>query len=258
LPDPRREAMVAPMGFFDLFGKKGVEKHGPRANDKRAQAPDRWESIQALGKIATSGSPEERSAAITALLSRFTFYVDPSITDGEEKDEAFRWICEAGGVAVDPIKKAMRKHESPSWSLKCLEAVVPDARFLDEMIDVLGAMDTEYARDPQRKITLLSTVEEKRDPKIAAAVARFFSDVNETARFHAVGAALAQENFETVLPQLVLMLTEEDSVRVKQRALEGLSQRELSLGDQKEKIALPQGWHADTKGVPRKTAPKKK
>lgn len=250
--------MVGAMGLFDFFGKKGIEKHSARAGDKRAQAPDRWESIQALGKLATSGTAEERPQAVAALLHRFTFYVDPSITDGEEKDEAFRWIGEAGEVAIDPIKKAMRKHESPSWSLKCLEAVVNEERFIEEMLEVLGTMDTEYERDPQRKVTLLSTIEERKHPKIAEAVARFFADVNETSRFHAVGAALAQENFEAVLPALLTMLTEEDSVRVKQRALEGLSQKGLSLGDQKEKIALPSGWHTDTKGVPRKTAPKKK
>src|SRR5688500_2070216 len=75
------------MGFFGLFGKKNaLGKHAERVANKRAQAPDRWESIQALGKIATTGEPAERSQAVAALLERFTFYVDPTITDGEEKD----------------------------------------------------------------------------------------------------------------------------------------------------------------------------
>jgi hypothetical protein len=245
------------MAFFGLFGKKGIEKHAERAGNKRAQAPDRAESIHALGKIATSGDAAERQPAVAALLTRFTFYVDPSITDGEEKDAAFRWICDAGEVAVGPVLDAMRKQESLSWALKCLAALVPEERVVEEMLALLVKMDTEYARDPQRKIGLLSALEEKRHPKIAEAVSRFFADVNETARFHAVGAALGQDELESVLGPLLDMLAEEESVRVKARALEGMSEKGLSLGDRVAKIALPTGWHADTKGVPRKTAKKK-
>lgn len=243
------------MGFFGLFGKKksGLEKHAERAGNKRAQAPDRWESIQALGKIATSGEGDEREKAVGALLERFTFYVDPSITDGEEKDEAFRWVREAGeDAAVPAIRRALRKHESLSWPLKCLEALLPEEQVIDEMIALLGAMGTEYERDPQRKLQLLSTLEQKRNPSIAEAVARFFDDVNETARFHAVAAGLAQENAAEVLPQLVAALAEEDSVRVKVRALEAMAERGFSVGAAKEKMQLPDGWSTDPKGVPRR------
>lgn len=243
------------MGFFGLFGKKkgALEKHAERAANKRAQNPDRWESIQALGKLATSGEGEERGKAVAALLERFTFYVDPSITDGEEKDEAFRHVCDAGeDVAVPAIRAALRKHASLSWPLKCLEALVSEEQVVSEMIALLGAMNTEYERDPQRKLQLLGTLEQRRHRGIAEAVARFFEDVNETARFHAVGAALAQEDAADVLPQLVAALGEEDSVRVKVRALEAMAERGFALGAAKEKVQLPDGWSTDAKGVPRR------
>lgn len=243
------------MGFFGLFGKKksALEKHAERVANKRAQAPDRWESIQMVGKIATSGEGDERSRAVAALLERFTFYVDPTITDGEEKDEAFRWIVEAGSdAACAPIRAALRKHESLSWPLKCLEALVSETEVIDEMIALLSSMGTEYVRDPQRKLQLLGTLEQKRHPSIAQAVAPFFEDVNETARFHAVGAALAQEDAEQVLPQLVAALAAEDSVRVKRRALEAMAERGWSLGAGRESVQLPEGWTTDSKGVPRK------
>lgn len=245
------------MGLFDLFKKKSpVEKHAERVANKRAQAPDRWESIQTLGKIATSepagGEADEREAAIAALLERFTFYVDPSITDGEEKDETFRWICDAGEVAVDPVRKAARKHQSLSWPLKILERLLSEERLIDEMVDILDSMDIEYERDPQRKLQLLSSLEERRSPRIAEAAAPFFEDMNESARFHAVGAALVQENAEDVLPQLLDVLTEEESVRVKSRALDAMAEHGWSLGAQKGDIELPDGYTTDSKGVPRK------
>ncbi len=243
------------MGFFGLFGtkKSALEKHTERAANKRAQAPDRWESIQALGKLATSGEGDERTRAVAALLERFPFYVDPTITDGEEKDEAFRWICQAGeDVALPAIRDALRRHESLSWPLKCLEALVSDEQATSEMVTLLGRMGTEYQRDPQRKLQLLGTLEQRRHADIAAAVAPFFEDVNETARFHAVGAALAQENAESVLEPLLSLLREEDSVRVKVRALEGMAERALGLGPDKERAALPDGWTADARGIPRR------
>lgn len=243
------------MGFFGLFGtkKSALEKHAERAANRRAQAPDRWESIQALGKLASSGEEEERTRAVAALLERFPFYVDPTITDGEEKDEAFRWICQAGPEAALPaIRQALRKHESLSWPLKCLEALVSEEHAIDEMLALLASMSTEYQRDPQRKLQLLGTLEQRRHPAIAEAAAPFFEDVHESARFHAAGAALAQSEAEQVLDRILTMLRAEDSVRVKVRALEAMAEGGLSLGTEKDRPALPEGWTVDAKGVPRR------
>lgn len=245
------------MGLFDLFKKKSpLEKHGERVANKRAQAPDRWESIQALGKLATAepsgDKPDERAQAVAALVERFTFYVDPSITDGEEKEEAFRWVCTAGEVAVGVVRDAARRHESLSWPLRMLEHLLPEDRLIDEMVAILSSMDTEYERDPQRKLQLLSSLEEKRSPQIAPATAPFFLDVNEEARFHALGAALAQENAQDVLPQLLEALISEDSVRVKARALDALAENGWSLGKFKDEVQLPDGYTTDRNGVPRR------
>lgn len=240
------------MGFFGLFGKKDVlGKHAKRVANKRAQAADRAESIQVLGRLATGGEAAERAPAVAALLERFTFYVDPTITDGEEKDDAFRWICEAGEVAVEPLRGALRQHQSLSWPLKALEAILPGERVVDEMLALLDTMSTEYERDPQRKLQLLGTLEQRQHPAIAKAVAPFFEDVNESARFHAAAAALAQENAADVLPKLLEALTEEDSVRVRVRVLELMAERGLSLGEAKKSIQLPAGWSTDGKGVPK-------
>ena len=90
------------MGLFDLFskgsgkkGEKGEKKSNPaskyaeKAGDKRAQNYDRQEAIQNLADLGTV-----ESAA--ALLKRFTFMIDPSITDQEEKEAAFNGILRAG------------------------------------------------------------------------------------------------------------------------------------------------------------------
>ncbi len=247
------------MGLLDFLKRKSaIEKHGERVANKRTQNADRWESIQTLGKMATTepapGKPDERQAAVAALLERFTFYVDPTITDGEEKDETFRWICEAGDLAVEPVKRSLRAQESISWGLRCLEHLLTPERVTDELLALLETMDVDYERDPQRKLQLLGTLEEKRDPRIAAAVAPFFTAINEEARFHALGAALAQDNAEDSRAEILAALVEEESVRVKVRVFTDLIDKAWEIP---EAVDLPDGWFRDKRGLVRKSTKKK-
>lgn len=247
------------MGFLDLFKRKSpLEKHGERVADKRAAVGDRWESIKALGEMAST-------EAILALTERFTYYVDPprgvpvaqAITDEEEKTEVMRWIVDAGeDVALPALRKAMRSQESVSWLLRCLEGLLSEERAIEEMIDLLGTMDTEYERDPQRKHQLLGRLEELRHPKLAEAVTPHFTDVDETARFHATICALKQDNGESVLEDLAEALADEESLRVKVRVLDLLIEKGWALGDEASEIELPDGYAFDKKGLPRKVKKK--
>src|SRR4051794_1745927 len=89
-----------PLGIFDFLRKSSpppagapVDKKvvGPAriAADKRAQTYDRLEAIQALAEMQSAD-------AAAALLKRFGFSIDPSITDQEEKEIAFQGIVAAG------------------------------------------------------------------------------------------------------------------------------------------------------------------
>lgn len=257
------------MGIFDFFGKKSaIEKHALRVADKRAQPPDRWDSIQALGKVIAEARPkpgakpgegptpealERAKLAVEALLPRFGYYVDPSITDQEEKDEVARLICEAGEPAIEPVVRFFRKSESLGWPLKLLDRLVPGERVVAELLAVLDTMDTEYERDPTRKIQVLQALEDRHDPRIAAGVKRFVSDVNETVRFHAVGAIFAQQDAAPAREALADALAREDSVRVRTRMLEGFAARSWDVGAARASVArsLPPGITLDANGVPR-------
>lgn len=214
------------MALFGLFGNKSegsaLKKHIDRATNKRAQAIDRWEAIQVLVK---AGNEE----AIAGLLPRFGFYVDPSITDQDEKDAAFAGIVAAGSVAVGPVKAYLQKAESIAWPVKLLDALCPPADVVDSLLNMLAGMDTEYERDPQRKIDLIAALGERQGPKIVSVVERFLEDANETARFSAVGTILAQDNAADGLPALVGCLGDEESVRVRNRIVEGLAELELAI-----------------------------
>jgi hypothetical protein len=236
--------------LFQLFGKKSgssaLRKHAERAANKRAQAIDRWEAIQALAAARTA-------EAVEALLVRFTFYVEPSITDQDEKDAAFAGILSAGEAALGPVTAFLRKAESISWPLKILDQLTTAPVVTGKLLELLSEMDTEYERDPQRKIQVLSALEERADPRILEAVLRFLEDTNETVRFTAVGALLAQAEVGQAREPMVDCLCGEESVRIRNRILQGFIGRGWGFSDRGDEVRakLPPGYALDSKGMPR-------
>jgi hypothetical protein len=234
------------MAFFGLFGKKGDEsslrKHAERVANRRIAAPDRQESLY---RLASLGTPE----AAEALLGRFTIYSDPSITDQEEKEAAYEGILKAGTAAVEKVVKFMQRAESLSWPIRILDQLLTPEQVVGELLTLLAAMDTEYARDPQRKVQILAALEERKDARIVAAVERFLEDVNELSRFHALSTVFGQDNAETALEALRRMFAKEDSMRIKSALLERFAERAWVIAEGPTKAVLPAGWTLD-KGVP--------
>jgi hypothetical protein len=211
------------MGLFDIFKKNkggdGEKKSGAAAKwadacgNKRAQAYDRQEAIQELCKLKSA-------EAVEALLKRFTFATDPSITDQEEKEAVFEGIVATGKEAIEPVRAFATKAESLTWPMKILKELLPEQELVDELIVWLSKWDTEYAKFIDPKLQILQALEEYKSPKIREAAERFLDDVNEPARYHAVGATIAQKEAESIGP-LVKLLLEEESVRVKSKIAEG-------------------------------------
>ena len=221
-----------------------MQKLAPKVADKRGMAPDRWEAIQALSKI-------DSEEAVQALLIRFTFYTDPTITDQEEKEAVFNAIVAKGEVSVAPLKRFLAKAESLSWPLKMLDRLLSADEVLAMLLEMLAKMDTEYERDPQRKLQILAELETRQGAGVVAVVKPFLADVHETARFHAVGAVLAQESAEDAREALLAVLAREDSMRIKGRILEGFGQRGWTV-DAAQAGKLPDSFALDSAGVPKR------
>lgn len=240
------------MGFLGLFGSKSeasiLKKHAPRIANKRAQAIDRMDSIHQVGRLGTD-------AAVAALLPRFTFVVDPTITDQEEKDATLRAIVDAGSNAVEPTRRFMLKADSIAWPLKILEQLLSPEEVTSALLELLATMDLEYERDPQKKIQTLAALEDRQDPRIASEVARFLEDINETCRFHAVGAVLCQPNAQEGKAALEKTFIQEESVRVRARILDGFigAQWKLQIPAAEATPLLPSGYALDSGGKPRKS-----
>ena len=152
------------MGLFDIFkGKSGgntksgssgsddgkkksssAAKFAEAAGSKRAQPYDRQEALTELGKMGTAD-------AVEALLRRFTFSTDPSITDQEEKELAFQGILTAGREAIEPCRAYVAKAESISWPMRVMKETLDEDELVEELILWLSKWDTEYAKfiDPK-------------------------------------------------------------------------------------------------------------
>ncbi len=217
------------MGIFDfLKGKsappppggsldKKVAGHAKVAGDKRAQTYDRIEALQALAAMKTVD-------AARALLKRFTFAIDPSITDQEEKEVAYEGVIAAGKDAVPALREFCAKAEVLTWPLKILRELLDDDEYRAEVIQLLERFDTEYTRNIEPKLQTIMALEEVVAEDVRAAVEPFLEDQNETIRFHAAHTTLLQENEASVGP-IAKMLAAEESVRVKNKVAEGLAQR---------------------------------
>lgn len=240
------------LGFFDLFksNKDGgarksnaADKFSERANDKRAQTYDRVEALSALSELGTK-------EAVAALLKRFTFQVDPSISDQEEKDIAFRGVLRAGDEALEPIRNFVKKAESVAWPLRVIKELLGPEEYVGEVLAWLEPWDTDYRKFSDPKLQLLAALEEQQDPRIVAAVAPYLDDTLETARFHAVATLFAQDD-EAARAPLVARLVDEESVRIRGKIAEGLALKGWFLRDDEQepvRKVLPGGYVVDGSG----------
>lgn len=250
------------MGLFDLFSKKSAAS-APAADGEAAPAKSKGKEVSAreLGRLARVVSNKlsqnyDRQEAIEqlgalgnlegarALLRRFDFTMEPSITDQDEKEAAARGIVAAGMAALEPIHAYCARAESLTWPLKVLRQIVPADQIVDELLTLLDQFDTEYVRNPEPKIQLITVLSEYRVNEVREAVEPFLGDVNEAVRFHASGTLFSIGNPESAEP-LLTTLAEEESLRVKNRIARGLEQAGWVLPENlagRAEAALPPGY----------------
>lgn len=238
------------MGLFDFLGKKkasgaeGGEREVMRFErivaNKLSQNIDRQEAIEALSKMGTR-------ASAAALLKRFDWLMDPTILDSEEKEAALAGVVRAGEEAIEPIRAYCGKSESLLWALKALRKIVPPERLTDELLALLDQFDTEYIRNPEPKIQLITELAQHPSEDVRVAVEPFLNDASEPVRF-AAATTLFELNLPESAPSLVAALETEESLRIKNRIAQGLADRRWKVPDEQLatcKQALPGDYRLD-------------
>lgn len=247
------------MNWFDFFtGRRNVDRAGVakrarpssgalarhgRVISKKEQTHDRQAALEALAEMRSE-------AAVPLLLKRFTFDIEPSITDRDEREIAFRGVLAVGHDALPALRAFCAHAESVTWPLRILRELLDDEQLTSEVLELLEGWDTEYHRNPEPKTQLLGALERVKDPRVCAGVERFLEDFDEPTRFQAVGTLLAQDAPEAAGP-LARALVREEALRTRNRIAEGLATRGFIVPES-ERAALaeelPRAYHLDPRG----------
>lgn len=247
------------MGFLDkLFGSKdesGAAK-GPssallrlqkKAANKYGQPQDRQHALKAL---ADEGTEE----AVTILLKRFTFRIEQSIGDEEEKHLVCDDLIRLGPISVPPILEFLETENSAYWPIKALREIVGDEKTVDHLLAIIDRAEAIFDRDIQRKVELVSNLREFHQERVRDLLMEFLKDENEELRVQAV-EGLLDLGHEDVADVMVDRLTdEEETQRVKTAILNLLIDKKWKVKQRKDEIRkiIPQSFWIDDTGVIRR------
>ena len=237
------------MGLLDMLGMGGpdakVRRLQKKAMQKFGPAENRQGAIEELGGLKTE-------AAIDALLSRYTFRVDPGITDDDEKARVLALVTQAGDVALAPVKRFISSRDEISWPLRALEGLLPEAEVVKFLVEVATKIGGEYSRVPEKKVLLLHALSAHRSPDIAPAVLPLLDDMDDEVQIAAAEVIVKQQHpaGREPLIQQFLKAHEASNARVRE-ALSGLladSGWDVKGYTPKVEAALPQGYKLDSRG----------
>jgi hypothetical protein len=237
------------MGLLDMIGlggpegkvrrlqKKSMEKFGPKENRQGA--------IEELGELKTG-------PAVDALLMRYTFRVDPGITDDEEKARVLALITAAGPVALEPVKRFISSRDEISWPLRALEALLPEAEVVQFLVEVARKAGVEYSRVPEKKVLLLHALSGHKSPEIAGVVLPLLDDMDDEVQIAAAEVIVKQQDpvGREPLIQHFLSAHEGSNARVREALADLLADSPWDVKGYTPKVeaALPDGYKLDSKG----------
>lgn len=247
------------MGFFKrLFGGKDDEGEGskkPRLSSQAAslkkkitnkygQPQDRQRAIQLLGEM---GNEE----ACYVLLQRYTFRIEQSITDEEEKRMVYNELVKIGRIAVKPILEFLTNENAPYWPIKVLREVIGDQETVTHLIDIIDKTEAIFDRDVERKVELIANLRDFTDPRVKEKLLSFVNDENEDIKCQAL-LGLAQMGDEEMVDILMeRLLDPNESQRVKNEVLNLFIEKKWKIKRKKEEIRkiIPQTYWIDDVGV---------
>ena len=244
------------MGFLDfLFDKekarqRRLKKLKKTLTNMYVQPAERKYAIEELRSI---GSED----AIRTLMARFEETGPNHTTDADDKQFVYSVLVDLGrrgevdvvGTIADRLKEL---EENINWPLKVLTDLVSYEEMADLITELLEADDIGYRRNPEKKRELMLRAAEFQSPELAEQLVRYLEDDNETIRFLAVDALMAQDI--EGLPQEPLMerLKQEDSLRILQKIAEIAAEHpgwKVPEDDREElEPLLPDGYGIHKKG----------
>lgn len=223
------------MGLRDLFsgsgrGKSRLDKLIKTAVNKYTQSAERYAAMEDLLKDGSD-------AALIGVMRRFTVVSSKSIEDEEEKGWAYRRLSELGDKVLPAVKVFCLEHDNIAWVLRLIEDC-DETQEWDILDALLKQHPPEYERDPSKKLQLLTHVAEIEDDAVATILSEYLSDPDEGIRFFTTEQLLdiADDKTKEKLVDRILD-EEEDSVRLRTKVLDGLSELQWDVSEWADAMA---------------------
>ncbi len=250
------------MGFFSrLFGGGGDGDGKPgeapkgglppqiarlvkKVENKYGQPEDRRAALKQLAEIGTTD-------AVRGLLRRFTFRIEQTIGDEEEKQMVFEEVVRLGPTSIPALLEFLERENAPFWPTRALREIVGDEQAVTHLLDIIDRTEAIFDRDIERKVELVSNLREFQDERVKHRLLGLLQDENEELRVHAL-EGLAERDAEEMTDVLVeRLLDENETQRVKTTVLNLLIDRKWKVKRHKEAIrkVIPQTFWIDDVGV---------
>lgn len=235
------------MGLFDYFSKDAAAKRRRATIQKKLtnmyyQQTDRLASAEMAADMARQGDDE----ALKLLFVRFENKAQNQTIDQEEKGYVVDLLVGLGDRAVPFVIDYIKATgHAVYWPLQVLDELWDRSKFAEFLAEVLEQTDTDYTRDPAKKIGLIQLAETYRHDRLGAALVPFLADHTEEVRFKTIDGLL-RNDYDIAQNALVARLAsgEEDGNRVLVRLAEGLAQKSWDLGEHAGAVNdhLPEGF----------------
>jgi hypothetical protein len=242
-----RECVMSIFDFLNADKRQAnkLERAIKGANNKFKPKDYRQVALNEVITAARARNP----VAIQGLLARFAVCAEPSSEDEQEKE----WVCETlveiGADGIDQLRRALRTAESVTWVHRVLRSVLSEEEYKKELLEVLDDFDTEYERNPDRKLQTIMALSETPSAEVTTALLRFLEDVDETVRYQTV-AALVKHRDENAREPLLEALCSDESIRVRNIIINAFAELEWLTTGYKKKVEalLPSGYKQDKNG----------
>lgn len=220
---------------FGLFSKdRALKRAIKKAHNKLAQSPDRW---AALEKLRDDGSEE----ALYALFKRFSITSTKLSEDEAEKEWVMQTLVGKMDMAIAPGRRYMKNATAISYPLRVLETICTGDKALEIIDEVIEDNEPGYARDPTKKIDLLTFLAEWKgapDEEVVKRVIPYLEDHDDNVRY-AAAEVIAHRPLDIAAEPLVNALINEDeeSGRFKVRIAEVMADNNMELCGQKKAVS---------------------
>jgi HEAT repeat protein len=224
---------------------RAVAKSIKKLTNKWVHMDERRGAIESLRAAGTD-------TAIKGLLLRYNFVIDNTTVDEDEKQRVADVLIDFGERSVPQLLSYLRRSEAITWPLKVLCEIEDQATVVDQILEILEEVDPLDKAAAERRIQLIHQLAETKDPRTFDALLPLLRDDNEDVQFHTIETLERLGDERARLPLLDLAV-EEESIRLRQRALKALSTRGWSVTDRRDEISqqLPPNHYLDRGGIVR-------